>query len=68
MNSPLSIPVSQCKTLASCPFCGSTGALLTPTGTPGHRSISCVGCNADGPTKRTTALAWASWNDRKAVA
>lgn len=48
-----------------CPFCRADGDMLTPSGLPGERSIYCIGCGAHGPTERTTALAWASWNERK---
>ena len=48
-----------------CPFCGAGDDMLTPTGTPGTRAIYCISCGAQGPTERTTALAWASWNERK---
>lgn len=48
-----------------CPFCRCGVDMLTPTGTPGARSIHCIGCGAHGPSERTTALAWNSWNERR---
>lgn len=65
MHSFLFAPLRQSQDIAPCPFCGPSEPMLTLTGTPGHRSITCVACSADGPTKRTTALAWAAWNQRK---
>lgn len=48
-----------------CPFCRATADQLTPSGLPGCRAIYCIGCGAQGPTERTTALAWARWDERK---
>ena len=48
-----------------CPFCGSDGKMLSPTGLFGGRSINCLSCGAQGPQARTTALAWAIWGKRK---
>jgi Lar family restriction alleviation protein len=58
-------PMTSPNINSPCPFCGVGDDLLTPTGTPGTRAIYCIGCGAQGPTERTTALAWASWNERK---
>lgn len=56
---------SDMSTNEPCPFCGAGDDMLTPTGAPGTRAIYCISCGAQGPTERTTALAWSSWNERK---
>lgn len=48
-----------------CPFCRAGGKMLSTTGAPGTRAIYCISCGAQGPTERTTSLAWTSWNERK---
>lgn len=45
-----------------CRFCGCGDDLLTHAGFTGKRNIECIGCGARGPTRKTIALAWASWN------